>query len=284
MSEKPIKKPELLRLNKFLARHAGLARRKADEMIQQGRVFVNGEKILQPAFFVSEKKDAVRWDKKPLVVGPKPLFYFMLNKPRKVLCSAKDPKGRPLVTEFIKKRGLRLFPAGRLDWDSEGLIILTNDGAFVDKFLHPRGQIAKIYLVKLKGRPKERDITKLTKGLRLPEGETKAVFAKRIKQAPANTWVKVIINEGKNRQIRRMMDRIGFPVLQLKRTGLGRLKLSKLSPGAFVPLKEKEIQKIFQKPRELSAPSRHNGSHSAKGRKKSRKSKPHKAGRALKTP
>lgn len=252
MNKEQIKKDKLLRLNKFLSLYAGCARRKADEMIQQGRVFVNGEKILQPTCFVSEKKDTIRLNKKPVICHTRPLLYFMLNKPRKVLCSAKDPQGRPLVTHFIKKRGIRLFSAGRLDWDSEGLIVLTNDGTFADKFLHPREKISKIYLVKVKGRPKEKDIQKLIKGISLPEGKKRAVFAKNIKKAPANTWVKIIIREGKKRQVRRMMDKIGFPVLQLKRTGLGRLKLNKLPPGAYIQLKEKDIQKIFQKPKELN--------------------------------
>ena len=249
----PQRQSGALRLNKFLALHAGLSRRKADEMISQGQVFVNGEKILQAACFVSEKKDTVRVNKKPVAFKPQSFLYFMLNKPRKILCSAKDPKGRPLVTQFIKpQRGVRLFPAGRLDWDSEGLIILTNDGEFTEKLLHPRDKIAKIYLVKLKGRPKPSDLQKLIKGVRLPEGKKRAVLAKSLKNNSASAWIKIIITEGKKRQIRRMMEQVGLPVLQLKRTGLGRLKLNKLAPGAYVRLTEKDIQKVFQKPKELS--------------------------------
>ena len=246
-------KKNLLRLNKFLSKWAGVSRRRADGLIKNGDIFVNGKRISQLAVFVDPKKDVVKLKKKIIRAHPTQSIYIMFNKPRKVLTTTKDPKGRPLVMDYIKKYKERLFPVGRLDWLSEGLLILTNDGDFSDKVLQPKNKIPKTYLAKVQGRPKDSQIEKLIRGVSTPVGKRKCLFAKKIlKKATSSQWVKLIIFEGKKRQIRLMFDSIGFPVIRLRRIAIGRLRLNKLLVGAFVSLPEKERQKIFQMPKEIS--------------------------------
>ena len=241
-----------LRLNKFLAKWAGVSRRQADKIIKKGEVFVNDKKILQLAVFVDPKKDSVRIKNQPIYFKKTASIYLMFNKPPKVLSTSQDPKGRPIVMDYIPKHKERLFLVGRLDWDSEGLLILTNDGDFSDKVLHPKNKIPKTYFVKVKGCPKNSQIEKLIQGVSTSVGKRRALFAKKLStKSLSNIWIKLIIGEGKKRQIRLMFDKLGFPVRQLKRTAIGRLKINKLAKGAFVRLSDKDIQKIFQWPKEL---------------------------------
>ena len=241
-----------LRLNKFLAKWAGVSRRQADKMIKKGEIFVNDKKILQLAVFVDPKKDSVRIKNQPIYFKKTASIYLMFNKPSKVLSTSQDPKGRPIVMDYIPKHKERLFLVGRLDWDSEGLLILTNDGDFSDKVLHPKNKIPKTYFVKVKGCPKNSQIEKLIQGVSTSVGKRRALFAKKLStKSLSNIWIKLIIGEGKKRQIRLMFDKLGFPVRQLKRTAIGRLKMNKLAKGAFVRLSDKDIQKIFQWPKEL---------------------------------
>ena len=244
---------ELLRLNKFLAKWGNLSRRKAEELIKQGSVFVNSQKVSQAAVFINPKKDSVRINRQTLQPRQKQSLYVMLNKPRKVLTTNKDPKGRPTVMDYIRKyKRQRLFSVGRLDWDSEGLLLLTNDGDFSHQVLHPKNKIAKTYMVKVQGCPKDFYIRKLTQGVSTPIGKKKALFAKKIsRKAVSSQWVKLIIQEGKKHQIRLMFDKIGFPVLRLRRTAIGRLKMNKLPSGVSVRITEKEKEKVFQTPKEL---------------------------------
>lgn len=248
---------ELLRLNKFLAKWGNLSRRKAEELIKQGSVFVNNQRVSQPTLFINPKKDKVRIKKQTLYPKPNQQLYIMLNKPRKVLTTSQDPKGRPTVMDYVKKyKKQRLFSVGRLDWDSEGLLLLTNDGDFTQQILHPKNKIAKTYVAKVQGRPKDSQIRKLTQGVSTPIGKKRALFAKKIsKKSISSQWVKLIIQEGKKHQIRLMFDKIGFPVLRLRRTAIGRLKMNKLPSGLAVQLTEKERNKVFQQPKELHSKS-----------------------------
>lgn len=244
----------LLRLNKYLAQWGGISRREADRVIQKGEVFINGKKVSQSAVFVDPKKDAIRWKKRKIHSGKKEFIYLMFNKPPKVLTTTKDPKGRATVMDYIKKHKERLFPVGRLDWDSEGLLLLSNDGDFSSKVLHPKSKIPKTYLVKLRAFPKDSQIKKLVRGVSTPFGRRKALFAKKLsKKSSSSSWVKVIIDEGKKRQIRLMFDTIGYPVQKLRRTAIGRLKMNKLPKAGLLKLTEKDIKKIFQKPKELGS-------------------------------
>lgn len=253
-SNKPSKE-NLLRLNKFLAKWGGVSRRKAEELIKQGNVFINGKKILHLSIFVDPKKDLVRLKKRKIHAREEKSLSLMFNKPQRVLTTNQDPMGRPTVMDYFKNEKDRLFPVGRLDWDSEGLLILTNDGDLADKILHPKYKIPKTYLVKLRGCPKDSDFKKLIRGVSTPLGKKKALFARAISsKSSTSLWVKIILCEGKKRQIRLMFERIGFPVHRLKRTAIGRLKMNKLPKGAFMKLREKDLKKIFQWPKEIKAP------------------------------
>lgn len=241
-----------LRINKYLALHAGLSRRSADQLIAQGKVTVNGSKIKTPGTVIDIKKDKVNVKGQPVQTKTFHPVYYAFHKPEKVLTTKKDPKNRPTVMDYFKKVRHHLFPIGRLDWDSEGLLLLTNDGDFSQKVLHPKHKIPKTYLVKIRGRLKAGQIQKLLKGVSTPVGRVKALYVKQQRRPTAsNVWVKMILAEGKNRQIRWMFQQIGCPVLKLKRIAIGRLNLGRLSKGAFLQLSEKDIKKIFAKPKEL---------------------------------
>ena len=234
-----------MRLNKFLAKWGSVSRRRAEELIQNSKVFVNGKKIKNPAYFVDPKKDKVRIQKKYIQAQDQKLMYLMFHKPIHVLSSTSDPKGRPTVMDFIPSYKERLFLAGRLDWDSEGLILITNDGEFSNRVLNSK--VTKTYLVKVRGQPKNSDLRKIRQGVYTSLGRKKALFSDYNRQGE----IKVILNEGKKRQIRLMFKTLGFPVQSLKRSAIGRLKLNRLLKKHFVSLREKDLEKIFLPPKEL---------------------------------
>ena len=246
------KQPDTLRINKYLALHGGLSRRSADQLISKGQVTVNGSKITTPGALIHIKKDKVSVKNrliKKTTVSP---VYYAFHKPEKVLTTKKDPKNRPVVMDYFKKVRHHLFPIGRLDWDSEGLLLLTNDGEFTQRILHPKYHIPKTYFVKIKGRLKTSQIQKLLKGVSTPVGRVKALYVKqRLRSTSPHAWVKIIISEGKNRQIRLMFQQIGCPVFKLKRTAIGRLSLGQLTKGGIRLLSEKDIKKVFVRPKEL---------------------------------
>ena len=264
-----------IRLNKFLSQRGGVSRREAERLIAAGKLTINGERISSGQHFVDPEKDNVFLSGRKITKEKPPPQVLMFNKPPKVLSAVSDPKGRPLVMDYIKegrrqKPRQRLFPVGRLDWDSEGLLLLSNEGDFANKVLHPKHKTFKSYLIKVRGRLEQKEMRKLLQGVSTPVGKKKALFARRVSQNRHNSlrsssWAKLIIHEGKKRQIRWMFERMGFPVQKLKRTAIGRLKLSKLPRGNFRPLDEREIRKIFQRPKEL------NSSYFLKGEKKSLK-------------
>ena len=247
------KKSESVRLNKFLAENAGLSRRQADYKIKQGHVFVNEEKVSRLSVFVDPKKDKVRVQKKAVSSKSKPCLYLMFNKPTQVLSARKDSKGRPVVLDYIPKYRERLFLVGRLDWDSEGLLLLTNDGPFSEKILNPKNKISKTYMVKVKGSPSSAQLKKLLKGVSTPVGKRKALFVQKYqrKKGVKTVWIKVILSEGKKRQIRLMFDKLGFPVQKLRRTAIGRLNMNKLPKGHFITLATGDLEKAFLWPKEL---------------------------------
>ena len=241
-----------LRVNRYLARYAGLSRRRADQLISEGQVIVNGSKITAPGVLIDEKKDRVTVKNKPVQKIPFRPVYYIFYKPENVLTAKKDSTNRPVVMDYFKKIRCNIFPVGRLDWDSEGLLLLTNDGDFAQQILHPKHKISKTYFVKVRGRLRPAQIQKLLRGVSLPSGRARALYVKQQASTASTTWVKVIIAEGRNRQIRWMFRQTGCSVLKLKRTAVGRLGLSRLKKGAFRPLSEKDIQKVFFRAKELS--------------------------------
>ena len=235
-----------MRLNKFLAKWGSVSRRKAEELIQDSKVFVNGKRIKDPAYSVDPEKDKVRIQKKYIQVQSQKLVYLMFHKPIHVLSTNLDSKGRPTVMDFIPPGKERLFLVGRLDWDSEGLILITNDGDFSNRVLSP--QITKTYVVKVRGQLKATDLKKMKRGVSTPVGRKQALFTEYNRRGE----IKVILNEGKKRQIRWMFQTLGFPVQSLKRTAIGRLKLNRLPKRQFVSLREEDLKKIFLPPKELA--------------------------------
>ncbi|MBC6414803.1 MAG: rRNA pseudouridine synthase [Bdellovibrionales bacterium] len=236
-----------MRLNKFLAKWGYVSRRKAEDLIQSGKVFINGKKILDAHQDVEPQKDRVRIQKKYIEAKNQKLVYLMFHKPSKMLSTSSDPKGRLTVMDCIPYNKERLFLVGRLDWDSEGLLLITNDGDFSNRILKPKNYIPKTYCIKVKGTPTISDLKKITKGVSTPVGKRKALFAKYNRRGE----IKVILKEGKNRQIRFMFEKIGFPVKKLKRVAIGRLKLNRLPKRRFTSLREQDLKKIFLLPKEL---------------------------------
>ncbi len=218
------------------------SRRKAEELIIEGRITVNG-RIATIGMKADPVKDHIKVDGK-LLIRSEPKVYIMLNKPKNVVTTLYDPEGRPTVKDFLKGVKYRVFPVGRLDYDSEGLLLLTNDGDFAHAVLHPSKKISKTYLVKVKGILEEDKIEKLKTGVKLVERMTAPVKVKRIRETENNSWLEIIIYEGKKRQIRRMLEKIGHDVLKLKRIRVDGLELGKLEPGTFRYLTPEERDKI----------------------------------------
>lgn len=211
-------------------------------MIIEGRVTVNG-KIAMLGVKADPYRDHIKLDGK-LIVRPEPKVYLMLNKPRGVVTSLKDPEGRPTVKDCLKNVKYRVFPVGRLDYDSEGLLLLTNDGDFAQAILHPSKKIPKSYLVKVKGTPGEEEMKKLRIGIKLEDGVTAPARLQKVRSTENNTWMEITIHEGRKRQIRRMLEQTGHSVLKLKRTRIDGIELGNLKPGEYRYLKPEEISKI----------------------------------------
>lgn len=237
----------LTRLNKALAEAGVTSRRKADRMIEMGLVQVNGKKVFELGVRVDINKDKIVVDGHPVTFYHKKV-YIMFYKPINVLTTLSDPEGRPTVADYFEKYPVRIFPIGRLDWDSEGLLLMTNDGDFANDVMHPRGEVTKSYLVKVNGQPTKEELDKLLKGVSIPGGRAKARHIEKVKRPEGSDqydWYKVVISEGKNRQIREMFLKIGYDVMKLQRVSIGRLKLGSLTRGDWTELSQDQIKKIF---------------------------------------
>jgi 23S rRNA pseudouridine2605 synthase len=230
------------RLQKIMADMGVASRRKAEELIMEGRVTVNGKGAVI-GMKADPATDHIKVDGK-LLVSPERKVYFIFNKPRGVVTSLSDPEGRPTVSDFLRGVKQRVFPVGRLDYDSEGMLILTNDGDFAHSVLHPSKKIPKTYLVKIKGVLEEEEITKLRTGIRLDRTVTAPAKVKRLRKGEHNSWIEMTISEGKKRQIRRMLERVGHQVIRLMRIRIGGLEMGPLKPGALRRLTLAEIEKI----------------------------------------
>ncbi len=236
------------RLQKILA-HAGVAsRRKAEEMIQQGRVTVNGHIITELGSKADSVEDVIKVDGKKLRSAQRHV-YILLNKPRNVMSTSSDPQDRPTVLEYVRDAiKERVYPVGRLDFGSEGLLILTNDGEFT-KFMTKAGGIPKVYHVKLGGQPVERDLVRLRSGAYI-DNERLAPCEIRLLKSGENPWYEVTLHQGRNQQIRRMFQSVGHPVEKLRRVRIGALEDEKLKPGEWRFLTEHEVsqfQREFKK-------------------------------------
>ncbi|MCL5061738.1 MAG: pseudouridine synthase [Nitrospiraceae bacterium] len=233
------------RIQKILAQMGIASRRKAEELIEEGRVTVNG-KVAALGMKADPAKDHIKVDGR-LLIRPEPKIYLMFNKPVGVVTSLSDPEGRPTIKDFLKGIKYRVFPVGRLDYDSEGLLLITNDGDFAHSVLHPSKKIPKTYVVKVKGIIDEAEMEKLRGGVRLEDGLTAPAKVKRIRKADNNSWVEITIYEGRKRQIRRMLENVGYPVIRLKRIAINGIKLGDLKSGEIRHLTNEEIKRLMGK-------------------------------------
>jgi pseudouridine synthase len=231
------------RLQLVLARSGIASRRHAEQLITEGRVTVNGKVVLIPGTKVEWGKDAIKVDDR-LISRKEPLVTIILNKPKGVVTTAHDPQDRPTAVSLIKGIRARLFSVGRLDYHTEGLLVMTNDGDLAQLLQHPRYGVPKTYRAKVKGIPTPDAVNRLRHGVRLDGRLTGEAQVKTVGATGKNTWLEITIKEGRNRQIRRMCELVGHPVLKLKRTRYGPLQLGKLKQGAYRRLSEQEIARL----------------------------------------
>lgn len=231
-----------VRIQKILAERGVASRRKAEELILEGRVTVNGK----PAT-IGMKADPVRDHIKVdgrRITKPELKVYLMFHKPKSVITTLSDPEGRPAVGDYFKGIKQRVYPVGRLDFDTEGLLLLTNDGEFSHAVTHPSKKVPKTYLVKVKGVLEDEAMEKLKGGIKLEDGLTAPAKVKKIRAALANSWIEITIYEGKKRQVRRMLERVGHSVIKLMRTKIDGIELGGLGAGEFRHLSPAEVKKL----------------------------------------
>lgn len=209
---------------------------------------VNGKKVYELGVRVDPLNDRISVQGKPLNKA-QDFVYYAFHKPKSVVTTMDDPLERPTVGEYIKCKE-RVFPVGRLDWDTEGLLLMTNDGHFAQKVSHPKNEILKTYLVKLNDHAEQARLDKLKKGVSIVGGKVRAHSVEIIPMGKSKKydWVKISIGEGKNRQVRKMFEKIGYDVMKLKRTSIGNLRLGSLKVGDHKLLTQKDLDKIFQDP------------------------------------
>jgi 23S rRNA pseudouridine2605 synthase len=230
------------RLQKIIAEMGIASRRKAEELIIEGCVTVNG-KVAVIGMKADTAKDHIKVNGK-LLIRPEKKVYFVFNKPKGVVTTLSDPEGRPTIGLFLRGIKQRVFPAGRLDYDSEGMLILTNDGDFAQAILHPSKKIPKTYLVKVKGVLEEEDMEKLRRGVKLDRTITAPSKVKRLRKTENNSWIEMTIYEGKKRQIRRMLEMTGHPVMRLMRIRINGLEMGDLKPGALRHITPEEMRRM----------------------------------------
>jgi pseudouridine synthase len=232
-----------IRLNKFLAQAGVASRREADRLITQGRVTVNGEVILTLGHKIDHMKDKIEVDGRKIEKDESQV-YLMLNKPPGCLVSLKDPWGRPTIKDLLPSLKSRVFPVGRLDYESEGLLLLTNDGELAFRLMHPRFQIKKVYQVKVKGEPDSTKLSRLEKGILLDGKRTAPAKIRVLAVSPKESFLSIEIHEGRKREVRRMFEAVGHRTKKLLRIRFDGLSLGKLKRGKWRYLRPEEIETL----------------------------------------
>lgn len=233
---------EKMRINKYLASLGVGSRRAVDKMVEEGRIKVNGEMITAGVKVTDE--DIIEINGKKIKKEVEKKVYYLLNKPLEVLSAASDDRGRKTVVDLINCKE-RIFPIGRLDYNTTGLIIVTNDGELFNRVIHPRAEIYKEYYVKVFGEISEESMEKLRNGVKLDDGYTLPAIVTLINREKGKSELNISIREGRNRQVRRMLDSVNHPVITLKREKIGKLPLGKLKLGEYRELTQDEIKYLY---------------------------------------
>jgi 23S rRNA pseudouridine2605 synthase len=234
-----------IRLQKYLAKCGIASRRKAETLIAEGRIMVDGKIVNTMGAKVNPDKQRILFDGKPVSIE-KEKIYYLLNKPKGYVTTVSDPQGRPIVTDLIKDISERIFPVGRLDFDTEGALLLTNDGDLAQKMQHPSFGVTKTYEALVIGKPQQKKLDILKKGILLEDRMTSPAAVEVIKQFNTSTLVRITIHEGRKRQVRKMFAAIGHPVNSLKRTAYGKLYLKNLPQGSYRRLNKEDLKNIFK--------------------------------------
>lgn len=241
------------RLQKVLARAGFASRRGAEALMQDGRVTVNGEIVRELGTRADPAQDDIRVDGVRVKVAREPV-YLVLNKPRGVVTTRRDPSGRPTVMDLVP--GVAgLFPVGRLDLTTEGLILLTNDGAFAERVAHPRFEVPRVYHAKVRGLPDAKTLARLGRGVRVGD-DLMVVDRVRVIEADRNAWVEVALHEGKQHEVRRLLEAVGHPVSKLRRVSFGPVTLRSLGPGEYRALEPGEVAGLLRGDESRAAPAR----------------------------
>ena len=236
------------RLQKIIA-HAGFAsRREAETMIREGRVTVNGRVVTELGTKANADRDHIKVDGK-LITHAEPHRYILIYKPKEVMTTVEDPEGRPTVLDYVRGVRERIYPVGRLDYQSEGLVLLTNDGELAFKVAHPKHGSVKTYHVKVRGVPEQRIVDKLERGITIEGKRTLPCDIDRMKttghgEEEGNSWFEVKLREGRTQQIRKMFKAVGHPVSKLKRVAIGPISDPKLTPGVWRELTKHEVKML----------------------------------------
>ena len=238
------------RLQKILARAGVASRRHAEELIRDGKVRVNGRVVTELGTKADPERDELRVSGR-LISADQPRTYLLLHKPVGYVTTTHDPEGRPTVLDLIHGLKERLYPVGRLDWDTSGLLLLTNDGELTHRLTHPSSEVPRTYQAKVEGIPTPAVLQKLRRGVLLEGRPTLPAQVRVLRQGPGWAWLEITLAEGRNRQVRRMCEQLGHPVLKLCRVALGPLELGELPPGRFRPLQAKELKQLLA----ITAPS-----------------------------
>jgi 23S rRNA pseudouridine2605 synthase len=247
------------RISKVLAGAGVASRRAIEEMVLEGRITVNGEFVAKLPCFVDLQEDEIRVDGRPVRRKAAQLQYFLINKPRGVVCTQRDPAGRPRAVDLLPKTPERLFPVGRLDVETTGLLILTNDGDLTEYLTHPSHGVEKTYVAEVEGRMTPGSIEALKKGVYLDGRRTQRARVKVLRRSAERSLVEITICEGRNREVRRLLARLGHKVRRLKRTGLGPLTDRGLKIGSCRVIRPKEVKQLRECGRASSPPERRQG-------------------------
>ncbi|HEY8370996.1 MAG TPA: pseudouridine synthase [Thermodesulfobacteriota bacterium] len=234
--------PEV-RLQKIIA-DAGLAsRREAERLIEAGEVQVNGRVVRELGAKADPERDHVKVRGR-LVPRPAPKVFFALHKPPGVVTTMRDPEGRPTVADLLTGIRPRVYPVGRLDWDAEGLLLVTNDGDLAARLAHPRSHVPKTYEVKVKGIPTRAALEALAAGPMLDDGPTRPAFVRFLRRAEQNAWIELTIREGRNHQVKRMCEAVGHPALKIRRVRFDGIALGDLPRGRYRALSDAEVRAL----------------------------------------